>query len=109
MYRSVEALAQLQGLGSPLRDVWHFDTLVADFQQVYDISIPNDRLVLQIKGTIAEVEYENIKTRLRMAIEAKAARGELKVLLPPGYVYDRDGQIVLHPDERVQQAIRSMF
>ncbi len=87
----------------------YFDTLVADFQQVYDISIPNDRLVLQIKGTIAEVEYENTKTRLRMAIEAKAARGELKVLLPPGYVYDCDGQIVLHPDERVQQAIRFMF
>ena len=87
----------------------YFDTLVADIQQVYDISIPNDRLVLQIKGTVAELELSNMKTRLRMGIEAKAARGELKVLLPPGYVYAPDGQIVLQPDERVQQAIRTMF
>ena len=27
----------------------YFDTLIADVQQVYDVSIPNDRLVLQIK------------------------------------------------------------
>ena len=33
----------------------YFDTLVADLQQVYDVSIPNDRLVLQIKGTVAEL------------------------------------------------------
>jgi DNA invertase Pin-like site-specific DNA recombinase len=64
----------------------YFDTLVADLQQVYDVAIPNDRLVLQIKGTVAELELSNMKTRLRAGIEAKAARGELKVLLPPGYV-----------------------
>jgi DNA invertase Pin-like site-specific DNA recombinase len=87
----------------------YFDTLVADLQQVYDVSIPNDRLVLQIKGTVAELELSNMKTRLRAGIEAKAARGELKVLLPPGYVYDANGQLVMDPDKRVQQAIRSMF
>ena len=87
----------------------YFDTLVADPQQVYDVSIPNDRLVLQIKGTVAELELSNMKTRLRAGIEAKAARGELKVFLPPGYVYDANGQLVMDPDKRVQQAIRSMF
>jgi len=87
----------------------YFDTLVADVQQIYDVSIPNDRLVLQIKGTVAELELSSLKTRLRAGIESKAARGELKVLLPPGYVYDAEGQIVLDPDARVQQAIRSMF
>lgn len=87
----------------------YFDTLVADLQQVYDIAIPNDRLVLQIKGTVAELELTSLKTRLRAGIEAKAARGELKVLLPPGYVYDANGELVMDPDERVQQAIRSMF
>lgn len=87
----------------------YFDTLVADEQQVYDVSIPNDRLVLQIKGTVAELELSSLRTRLRAGLEAKAARGELKVLLPPGYVYDADDQIVIDPDERVQQAIRSMF
>jgi len=87
----------------------YFDTLVADLQQVYDVAIPNDRLVLQIKGTVAELELSNMKTRLRAGIEAKAARGELKVLIPPGYVYDGNGQLVMDPDKRVQQAIRSMF
>jgi DNA invertase Pin-like site-specific DNA recombinase len=87
----------------------YFDTLVADLQQVYDVSIPNDRLVLQIKGTVAELELSNMKTRLRAGIEAKAARGELKVLLPPGYVYDASDQLVIDPDQRVQQAIRWMF
>lgn len=87
----------------------YFDTLVADPQQVYDVSIPNDRLVLQIKGTVAELELGSLKMRLRAGIEAKAARGELKVLLPPGYVYDAEERIVFDPDERVQQAIRYMF
>jgi DNA invertase Pin-like site-specific DNA recombinase len=87
----------------------YFDTLVADTQQVYDVSIPNDRLVLQIRGTVAEVELSSLRIRLRAGIEAKAARGELKILLPPGYVYDANDQIAIDPDERVQQAIRSMF
>ena len=87
----------------------YFDTLVADVQQIYDVSIPNDRLVLQIKGTVAELELGSLRTRLRAGAEAKAARGELKILLPPGYVYDADEQIVVDPDERVQQAVRSMF
>ncbi len=84
----------------------YFDTLVADPQQVYDVAIPNDRLVLQIKGTVAELELSSMKTRLRAGIEAKAARGELKVLLPPGYVYDANDQLVMDPDKRVQQATR---
>ena len=87
----------------------YFDTLVADTQQIYDVSIPNDRLVLQIKGTVAELELSSLKTRLRAGIEAKAARGELRIILPPGYVYDATDQIVMDPDKRVQQAIRSMF
>ncbi len=87
----------------------YFDTLVADTQQIYDVSIPNDRLVLQIKGTVAELELSSLKTRLRAGTEAKAARGELKVFLPPGYVYDGDDQIIMDPNQRVQEAIRSMF
>jgi DNA invertase Pin-like site-specific DNA recombinase len=87
----------------------YFDTLVADVQQVYDVSIPNDRLVLQIKGTVAELELSSLRTRLRAGAEAKAARGELRLLLPPGYIYDANDEIVLDPDGRVQQAIRSMF
>jgi len=87
----------------------YFQTLVADTEQVYDLAVPNDRLVLGIKGTVAELELSVMKTRLRTGAEAKAARGELKFIIPPGFVHDQDGQIVIDPDRRVQQAIRFAF
>ena len=34
----------------------YFDTLVADIDQVYNLNFPNDRMVLGIKGTMAEME-----------------------------------------------------
>ena len=87
----------------------HFDTLIADLEQVYDLSVPNDRLVLGIKGTVAELELSILRSRLRAAQEQKAARGELKFLVPPGYAHDHAGLIVLDPDRRVREAIAAMF
>jgi DNA invertase Pin-like site-specific DNA recombinase len=49
----------------------HFDTLFADVQQVYDVAIPNERLVLQLKGTVAELELSSLRTRMRAGIESK--------------------------------------
>lgn len=86
-----------------------FDTLVADLDQVYDLAIPNDRLVLGIKGTVAELELSIIKTRMRTGLEAQAARGELKFIVPPGYTHDADRRIVKDPDLRVQAAISALF
>ncbi len=87
----------------------YFNTLIADVEQVYDLSQPNDRLVMGIKGTISEMELTIIKARLKSGTEAKAARGELRINLPAGYVYDPCDKIVLDPDKRVQQAIATMF
>lgn len=87
----------------------HFQTLIADLDQVYDLAIPNDRLVLGIKGTVSELELSIIRTRLRMGAEAKAARGALRFVVPPGYTHDADGRIVMDPDRRVQAAIRALF
>lgn len=86
-----------------------FGTLIADMEQVYDLSMPNDRLVLGIKGTVSELELNLIKARMKGGLEAKAARGELKVLLPAGYVYDDQDRMVFDPDRRAQAAIRLMF
>jgi len=47
--------------------------------------------------------------RMQQGMEAKARRGELVRLLPPGYVRDASGQIVKDPDQRVQQAIEQVF
>ena len=69
----------------------HFRTLIADLEQVYDLSRPNDRLVLGIKGTISELELQVLRTRLRSGTEAKAARGELRFCLPAGYTHDPSG------------------
>jgi DNA invertase Pin-like site-specific DNA recombinase len=86
-----------------------FDTLVADSEQVYDLKRPNDRLVMGIKGTVSEMELTVLRTRLLAGTEAKAARGELRIKLPPGYVYDSDDKIAFDPDERVKTAIEAMF
>jgi hypothetical protein len=87
----------------------YFDTLVADGDQIYDLSYPNDRLVLGIKGTISEMELRNIRQRLWTGLESKAQRGELLFNLSAGYVHDPEGRMVLDPDQRVQQAIQVLF
>ena len=86
-----------------------FDTLIADADQIYDLSHPNDRLVIGIKGTLSEMELGLIRNRMRAGLEAKAARGELRFNLPAGYDYDASGKINFDPDLRVQHAIRTMF
>ena len=43
----------------------YFNVLIADLDQVYDLSRPNDRLVLGIKGTVAELEYGILKMHRR--------------------------------------------
>jgi excisionase family DNA binding protein len=86
-----------------------FDTLIADIEQIYDLRLPNDRLLMGIKGTVSEMELTILRTRMRMGAEAKAARGELRFMVPSGYVHDPEGQIVLDPDQRVHQAIVLMF
>lgn len=87
----------------------YFHTLIADTEQIYDLSLPNDRLVMGIKGTVSEMELTVIKARLQSGIQSKAARGELRINLPCGYVYDACDKIVFDPDKRVQQAIATLF
>ena len=86
-----------------------FDTLLADAERVYDLSLLDDQLVLGIKGTLSVVELKTLRMRLYQGMEEKARRGELIRLLPPGYVCDALGQVVKDPDQRVQEAIASVF
>ena len=86
-----------------------FDTLVGDDEQVYDASLLDDQLVLGIKATLSVVELKVLKMRLLAGIEAKARRGELERLLPPGFVRDATGRVVLDPDERVRKAMALVF
>lgn len=86
-----------------------FGTLIGDEQQVYDLSYLDDQLVLGIKGTLSVVELKVLRQRLQAGQESKARRGELLKRLPVGYARDGTGKVVLHPDQRVCEAIRLVF
>ena len=87
----------------------HLDTLVADLDQVYDLALPDDRLILGVKGSVSEYELSLFRQRSQAAIVAKAQRGALTFTLPAGLSWTPDGQIELNPDRRVQQAIRMVL
>jgi len=85
------------------------DTLIADADGVYHPGSFNDRLVLGLKGQMAEAELHMLRVRLTEALRHKAARGELRQLLPVGLDYDDDGKVVLSGDEAVQSAIGQVY
>lgn len=86
------------------------DTLIGDADGIYHPAWFNDRLLLGLKGTMSEAELHIIRARLEGGIRNKAARGELRRGLPTGFVWgEDDGEVLLHPDESVRQAIRCVF
>jgi len=86
------------------------DTLIGDEDGLYHPGLFNDRLLLGLKGTMAEAELHVIRARLEGGIRNKAARGQLRRGLPVGFVWgEQDGEILLHPDQAVTEAIQSVF
>jgi DNA invertase Pin-like site-specific DNA recombinase len=84
-------------------------TLICDEDGLYDPTDFNDRLLLGLKGTMSEAELHFIRARLIGGQLSKARRGELRMPLPVGLVYDPAGRIVIDPDTGVQQAIQHVF
>ena len=82
---------------------------VIDHDGVYDPRHPNDRLLLGMKGTISEFELGVLRARMHDARSSKAARGELRISVPIGYVWDRQTGLSFDPDMRVQEAVRQIF
>jgi DNA invertase Pin-like site-specific DNA recombinase len=86
------------------------DTLIGDLDGLYHPGLFNDRLLLGLKGTMAEAELHVLRMRLNGAIRNKAKRGELRRGLPVGLVWgEGDGEVLFHPDQAVVAAIRSIF
>jgi len=86
------------------------DTLVADADGVYHPALFNDRLILGMKGIMAESELHVLRARLEGGIKNKAARGELRRGLPVGLAWgEADGEIRFHPDEAVTGVIAAVF
>ena len=86
------------------------DTLIADEDGLYHPGLYNDRLLLGLKGTMAEAELHVLRARLNGGIRTKALRGELRRGLPIGFEWgELDGEIRLNPDQAVTGAIRCVF
>jgi excisionase family DNA binding protein len=85
------------------------DTLLIDSDGIYDLGDFNDRLVLGLKSTMSEAELHILAGRLHGARKAAAERGELRLPLPVGLLYDTDGHIIIDPDEEVRTAVADVF
>lgn len=85
------------------------DTLILDEDGLYDPAHFNDRLLLGLKGTMSEAELHVLRARLRGGILSRAKRGELKQMVPVGFVYDAADRVLLDPDAQVQQTLRHFF
>lgn len=85
------------------------DTLLLDEDGLYDPGFFNDRLLLGLKGAMSEAEIHFMRARLQGGILNKAKRGELKMRLPVGFVYDDSEKIVIDPDQQVKEAVEHLF
>ncbi|MGH8915640.1 MAG: recombinase family protein, partial [Acidimicrobiia bacterium] len=85
------------------------NTLICDEDGLYDPADFNDRLLLGLKGTMSEAELHFIRARLRGGQLSKARRGELKMALPVGLVYDPADNVTLDPDTAVRNAVSHLF
>jgi DNA invertase Pin-like site-specific DNA recombinase len=83
--------------------------LVGDQEAIYDPATPNGRLILGLKGLIAELELHTINMRLQAGRINKAERGELEIQLPTGLVRLESGQVVKQPDLAIQDRIALVF
>ena len=83
--------------------------LLADEEAVYDPRLPDDRLLLGMKGTFSEMELSLLRQRSLEALRQKARHGELFLNVAVGYVKVRHDRIAKDPDLRVQEAIGLVF
>jgi len=81
------------------------ETVVIDENVIYDPADRDDKLLLDIKGTMSEAELHWLGLRLVGALKSKARRGELHISAPTGYVW-AEHQLAFDPDEAIQRAVR---
>ncbi len=86
-----------------------FGVLIADHDGLYDPGQHADRMMLGLSGMMSEAELHVMRNRLDQGKRNKAARGELFLSAPIGYIRGPSGEMMLDPDEQVQSAIRLIF
>jgi DNA invertase Pin-like site-specific DNA recombinase len=85
------------------------ETLLIDTDGVYDPRSLNDRLLLGLKGSMAEFELGLLRQRARAAFEQKVSRGFTMWEVPIGFIRTEEGRLEKTPDRQVQQAIATVF
>ena len=94
----------------PLLDICGYrHCLIADRDGVYDPGNLNGRLLLGLKGQLAEVELSTIRARLTAGLLNKAQRGELALSLPVGLSRNALAQVNKDPNREVQESIQRVF
>ena len=83
--------------------------LLIDEQQEYNPRCLDDRLLLGFKGLLSSLEVRQMGMRLWENKLRKAQRGELRIHLPVGLVFDRQQGVRLDPNEQVQAAVKMLF
>ena len=84
-------------------------TLLVDEHGAYDPRLTNDRLLLGMKSTLAEMELSTLRQRSHEARKLKASRGEYYSTVAVGYVRNESGGLRKDPDMRVREAIELAF
>lgn len=85
------------------------DTVLIDDDGVYDPRQLNDRLLLGLKGSLAEFELGLMRQRARESLEQKIRRGHAVWRPPVGFERSEDMRLEMIPDRQVQEAIRGVF
>jgi DNA invertase Pin-like site-specific DNA recombinase len=85
------------------------DTLVIDHDGVYDPKRLNDRLLLGLKGSMAEFELGLLHQRAQEALREMIARGEVLSEVAVGYVRTNDNGVEMIADRQIQEAVRGVF
>jgi len=94
----------------PLLDICGYkQCLIADRDGIYDPGTINGRLLLGLKGQLAEMELSTIKARLTAGLLNKARRGDLALSLPIGLVRDTSGSVSKNPNVEIQCRIELIF
>lgn len=85
------------------------DTLLIDYDGIYDPRQLNDRLLLGLKGTMSEFELGLLKQRAHAVRGEMIRRGAVLWDVPVGYVRSEDHEIEMIADRQVADAIRGVF
>jgi excisionase family DNA binding protein len=84
-------------------------TLIIDEDGVYDPRLLNDRLLLGLKGSLAEFELGLLRQRARACFEQKVGRGHILWEPAVGFIRTEDHRVEKIADRQAQEAIAGVF